>query len=434
MTTTPGEPATPQETAGRQSIIRSVLAIVGTRVVLLLSGVFVSVLIARILGPVGRGQYAVIVAMVGTAVVVGHCSVEQAQVYLASRGADMRALTANAVVLGLLLGVMVAGATALVALVFAFPYDRALQQPDLPIALLAIPVSIVVLWTNGLLVLDGRIRVLNRAMLLGGAVQVAMLVGLTITDRLTVTAVLLSWTVNAAVPLVLSLPALRPRWLDLRAPLARAALGFGLRYHPAQLGLFLLLRVDVLMLAAIKDDRVVGLYALAVTLIELTNLATDAVSTAVLQRQTNLPLAESGRFTARVVGLSGMLAVFGAAGLLIASPTLVPLVFGEDFRGSLPALFALAPGVVALAMARSAGSYLLRRNRPLINSLLALTALAVNVALNLALIPLWGLVGTGVASSIAYVLLAGSYLVWLRRAASLDICDFQPGIVTLLRR
>jgi O-antigen/teichoic acid export membrane protein len=101
------------------------------------------------------------------------------------------------------------------------------------------------------------------------------------------------------------------------------------------------------MLGAIKDDRVVGLYALAVTLIELTNLVTDAVSTAVLQRQTNLPLEESGRFTAQVVGLSGVLAVLAATGLLATSPTLVPLVFGEDFRGTLPALFALAPGVVA---------------------------------------------------------------------------------------
>jgi len=111
----------------------------------------------------------------------------------------------------------------------------------------------------------------------------------------------------------------------------------------------------------------------------------------------------------------------------------VPLVFGDDFRGSLPALFALAPGVVALAMARSAGGYLLRRNRPLVNSLIALTALGANVILNLWLIPLWGIAGAGVASSIAYILLAGSYLMWLRRAAGLALREFQPGIVDLLR-
>lgn len=77
---------------------------------------------------------------------------------------------------------------------------------------------------------------------------------------------------------------------------------------------------------------------------------------------------------------------------------------------------------------------LLRRNRPLVNSVLTLTALAVNVTLNLVLIPRWGIVGTGVGSSIAYVLLAVSYLVWLRRAANLTVRDFRPGLPELLRR
>ncbi len=433
MTIGRGGTTNARATHGPRSFVRTTLALVATRVTVLVSGLVATVLMTRILGPDGRGQYAVIVAMVGTAVAIGHCSVEQAQVYLAGRGANMKALAANAIALGLLLGAAVAGVTALVAAVFAYPYNRALEQPALPIALLAIPLTMIVLWTNGLLILEGRTRVMNRAVLLGGAVQVVMYMGLAITHRLTVTSVLLAWTLTTAVPLLLTLPALRPRRVDIRVKLARKAIGFGLRYHLSLVSFFLLLRVDVLMLGAIKDDHAVGLYALAVTLIELTNLVTDAVSAAVLQRQTNLPLDESGRFTARVVGLSGLLAVLAATGLVVASPALVPLVFGDDFRGSLPALFALAPGVVALAMARSAGGYLLRRNRPLVNSLIALTALGANVILNLWLIPLWGIAGAGVASSVAYILLAGSYLMWLRRAAGLALRDFQPGIVDLLR-
>jgi O-antigen/teichoic acid export membrane protein len=425
---------TPHAANAPRSFVRTTLALVGTRVAVLVSGLIASVLMTRILGPEGRGQYAVVVAMVGAAVAIGHCSVEQSQVYLAGRGANIKALTANAMVLALILGTVAAGMTALVAVVFAYPYRGALGHPALPIALLAIPVTMIVLWTNGLLILEGRTRVMNRAVLLGGLVQVALYVGMAVAHRFTVTTVVLAWTLATAVPLLLTLPGLRPRRVDIRIRLAREAIGFGLRYHLSLVSFFLLLRIDVLMLGAIKDDRAVGLYALAVTLIELTNLVTDAVSTAVLQRQTSLPLEESGRFTARVVGLSGVLAVVAAAGLVAASPALVPLIFGADFRGSLPALFALAPGVVALAMARSAGGYLLRRNRPLVNSVIALTALGVNVALNLLLIPLWGIVGTGVASSIAYILLSGSYLTWLRHAAGVGIGDFRPRLTELLWR
>jgi len=434
VTTTSGEPTTTPGETSLRPLARTAVAIAGTRVVLLASGVMASVLIARTLGPEGRGQYAVIVAMVVTAVSLGHCSVEHAQVYLVGRGADVRGLTANAVVLGLLLGTVVAGLTAVVALAFSYPDDQSLQHPALPLALPGIPLSIVVLWTNGLLVLEGRTGVLNRAMLFSGAIQIVMLVGLTLSDRLSVTTVVLAWTVNVGASLVLTLPALRPRSAYASVPLAREALGFGLRYHSATIGRFLLLRVDVLILASMKDDRTVGLYALAVTLIELTNLATDAVSTAALRRQTELPLDESSRFTARVVGLSGVFAVLAAVVLVATAPFLVPLVFGEEFRDCLPAVFALAPGVVALAMARSAGNYLVRHNRLLINSVLALGALAINVALNLVLIPRWGITGTGVASSIAYVLLAGSYLLWLRRAAGLSLRDFRPGLFELLQR
>jgi len=420
MTGAPQEPTfPPRGPVASESHARIALGIFGTRVVLLSIGIATSVLLARTLGPQGRGEYAVIVAMVGIAVVLGHSSVEQAQVYLVSRRVNMRALAANAVAFGFLVGAAVAGATAIVAASFAFPYAGVLRQPDLPIALLAIPASLIVLWSNGLLVLAGRIRVLNRAMLLSGVVQVAMLLGFAVSGRLTVTVVLICWTVNAAVPLVLTLPALRPRREDVSVRLARETFAFGLRYHPAMLGLHLLLRVDVLILAAMTDDRSVGLYALAVSLIELTNVATDSVSTAVLRHQTLIPLHESGRFTLRVVGVSAVLAVLMSAGLLVVAPTLVPIIFGEEFRGSLPAVFALAPGVVAIAMARSASSYLLRLNRPLVNSALALSALALNVVLNLLLIPMWGIAGCGVASSIAYVVLAGSNLIWLRRTMAL---------------
>jgi multisubunit Na+/H+ antiporter MnhB subunit len=72
------------------------------------------------------------------------------------------------VILGLLLGSVVACATALVAVGYSYRYDRALNQLALLFALLAIPLTIVVLWTNGLLILEGRTRVMNRAVMVGG--------------------------------------------------------------------------------------------------------------------------------------------------------------------------------------------------------------------------------------------------------------------------
>lgn len=415
-------------TAGphERSLARAAADVAGTRIVLLVLGLGVSVLIARALGPAGRGEYALVVAVSATAVTLGHLSIEQAQVYLTSTGAGLRRLAANAVALGLVLGCLaVAGVFALSALT-GYPAQEVESLLALGLGLAAVPFSMVALYANGLLVLEGRTDLVNRAALLGGGAQTALLVALGFAGRLTVTVVVAAWLLNAVLPLVVSLRHLRPSPQQLSWRLARQEAGLGLRYHGGLASLYLLLRVDVLMLAALRSDREVGLYALAVTLVELTNIATDAIATVVLRRQTTSSLADAALFTARVVGLTLVLALVAVLGLVLISPLFVPLVYGQAFSGAVPALFALAPGVVALAATRSAGGYLLRLNRPWTVTALAFTAMLVNVSLNLVLIPVLGIVGASVSSSVAYTLLAGAYVVWLRRSARLRWSSFSP--------
>ena len=67
-------------------------------------GLAASTLIARQLGPVGRGLYAYPVALLGLMVAFGHIGLEFAQIRLASQGQDLRRLWANATVVSLLLG------------------------------------------------------------------------------------------------------------------------------------------------------------------------------------------------------------------------------------------------------------------------------------------------------------------------------------------
>lgn len=409
-----------------RSPLRAVLGVVSTRVVLLVLGLMVSVIVARALGPAGRGAYAVVVALASTTLALGHLSVEQAQVYLTSQGIARRQLAANAVVLGGALGIVAAACILTVSFLTGYPADDVKSLALVPIALAAVPFGIVSAYATGLVVLAGRTDVVNRAMLLGGGTQSVLLLGLAVVERLTVVAVIIVWSLQTALPLVVLLWYLRPRPRSFSWRVARNEVMLGLRYHGGLLSLYLLLRVDVLMLAAFTSNREVGLYALAVTIIELVNIGTDAIATVVLRRQASSPLADAGSFTARVVGLAFILVLGTVGALLVVSPWLVPLVYGDAFTDSVPALLALAPGVIALAASRSAGGYILRLNRPWTVTALAASALSVNVGLNLVLIPAYGIVGAGLASSLAYVLLAASYVLWLRRSADLAWSDFSP--------
>jgi len=60
-------------------------------------------------------------------------------------------------------------------------------------------------------------------------------------------------------------------------------------------------------------------------------------------------------------------------------------------------------------------------------SAISVTALVVNVVLNLALIPAYGIVGCAVASSIGYGLLGGLQVAWFLRATGLPARVLLPG-------
>jgi len=142
--------------------------------------------------------------------------------------------------------------------------------------------------------------------------------------------------------------------------------------------------------------------------------------------QASAALDEAAQTTVRVMRINSLVALASWILLAAACPWLIPLVYGGAFRHAYAALVVLGPGIVATGMVRSAGGYLIRLNRP--SSLAALTgaAMVLNVGLNFALIPELGIVGSSLASSVAYGALALSYMVWIARVAGLRLSDFVP--------
>jgi O-antigen/teichoic acid export membrane protein len=151
------------------------------------------------------------------------------------------------------------------------------------------------------------------------------------------------------------------------------------------------------------------------------------VANVLVGRQFSGTDAESVRATALSARINLLVGCALGIGLVVVSPILVPLVYGADFKESVPALMALVPGIVTLAWARGIGAYFVRRDKPLLVSLLAFGAVAVNVALNLLLIPLWGIVGASLASSVAYFGYATASITAFTRLATVSWHDLVPS-------
>ena len=400
-----------------------------------------SVLTARGLNPSGRGTYGLVLAVAWIAAALGHLSIEQANVLRWQRGDDRRAIASTSVTLGLAGGIAAAVVGWFAVDAFAHDSFSASDRRLIALVLPAVPLYILGGYLVGLHVLDDRLRRVNVARLVAAASQLAALSVLWLTDELTVATAVATWVATlAALPVVLLVPGLSIRLRHVSRRLASSLLRTGLKYHVGMAALFLLRRVDIVILSAYVSRREVGLYAVAVVLAELLFVPSESIAQAVLPRQVRGSLEDAAVYSARVVRVNTFVALTAAAGLAAVSPLLIRVAYGAEYTDSVVLLAALLPGVVAVGFTRPITALLVRLDRPFVVSTICVASLAFNVALNLALIPTLGAVGASIASSLAYLLQAGAYTAWVLRSTPLTLPDLWPRredlrvFATLLRR
>jgi glycosyltransferase involved in cell wall biosynthesis/O-antigen/teichoic acid export membrane protein len=407
-------------------------------------GFVASILIARAVGPTGRGLYAYPVALLGLVVALAHLGLEFAQVHLAAQGKDLRHMWADATVFSVVAGT---ACWAVVACVVAIDPGA---TGGLPLSWIAVPMGLVpfllmsLYWAN-LLQLDGRLVAATWASWFGVALQTVAIGLLFVAHELTpFNVLLLQWLTNGSAWLFLLLACRRAGLVNLRVDpaLFRRSLRFGVKAYVAQIFFYLVLRVDQVLVAHYAGYRQLGLYALAATVAQLLWLLTDPLASALLPHMVRAQKGDDRRLSFSTARLSLCILIIGAVGGWFLAPLALPVVYGAGFAGAVPALRLLLPGVVALGATKSLGSVLVKEGRMLMTSVLGLSALGLNIALNIALLPRIGIRGASIASSVCYAALALSYVVIGRRRGVAGWRDLVPrasdlhllGRVRLVRR
>lgn len=167
-----------------------------------------------------------------------------------------------------------------------------------------------------------------------------------------------------------------------------------------------LFHVDVIMLRTLADSETTGFYKAALQLAEYIWFVPIVLQTLLLHSTSSLWSEDrTDRITAiatRVTRYTLLLVVLMAIGLATLADSFVPLYYGDEFSVAVVPLILLLPGTVGFAVARplqaiSQGSGRLR-------TLIVATgvAAATNLLLNGLLIPLYGMRGAAVATSVSY--------------------------------
>lgn len=378
-----------------------------------------SILLARVLGPSGKGTITVVQLIANVSTVVLGVGLPGTITYLsARREVDGPTVTRiawiwAACVAGVLGAIVLAAGEWLSETLFGAADPRYLIIG----AIAALPAMVLVL-NGSFLVGTGRTRehaLLNAAVQTG---QVGAFVVLWLLGGLTPLSAVVAWGAFALAGAAAGSGLVWRHRSDTPVAPVVALVKRGWRFGVASwfasgLGL-LSLRADMFLVSAMVGTAAVGVYSISVTFAELALHLPNSVY-AVMFPKISAEGSASSEVAARVNRSLWPLTMIFALLIAAAAVVFVPLLFGSEFSGSIAPLWLLVPGITASAMGVVASAYLAGIGRPQAGAWASGVNIVVNIGLNLVLIPLFGIGGAAVASSISYAVGSGLLVFWFMR-------------------
>lgn len=224
-----------------------------------------------------------------------------------------------------------------------------------------------------------------------------------------------------------AVPVLRGTGREVRRLLAAARV-MGLE-AVATMGLF---RIDTVLIGALLGPAAVGAYSAAYRLLEAVLFVSWTISRAyvpvIASHATNRLQV---RHWARRCSLAvvALYLPYGVA-LLLRGDEILALLFGAEFVTPL-LMLSIAAAPLMFGVAHLAASVLLALRPDPVVLRASVVALVLNVGLNLVLIPWWGIVGAGAATTAAFVVQAWILLRTLRAEVGLVFEFRRVGVVGL---
>jgi len=374
----------------------------------LLLGIGTSVILARVLGPEGRGIYALAILLPSLIVTFGNLGIGPATVYYVARGEFRRQeILGNNVLLSVGIGGIGVLAGLIVVLFFREKVFPGVAPGYLLLALVLVPVEVFFSYVRYVLLGAQRIKEFNyvqiaQSVLFLGFVALALL-GLKAGVNGAILAGLFSWVIVDA--LVFRLAKRVAGGIDFRpnSSYLKRATTYGVQVHLSNILTFLNYRVDMFLVNGFLGPAAVGLYAVGVELVERLWMISQAASTVLFPRVAAEKEEDRRKeFTPLVARTVLWTTALGALLLALFSRWIVLLLYSEAFLPAVSALQALLIGIVTLSAGRVLGNDIAGRGYPILNTYRGVVTVATNVALNLLWIPRYGIVGAAWASTASY--------------------------------
>ncbi len=389
----------------------NILSNTGNQGIKLIFGAFVSVVVARSLGPANQGHITYLILIFALIGSYGHLGITNASIYFQKRSQhrENHILNVNTTAL-LLLYILICA----IVITLRVGIDALRQYEGYLIAsgLMLVCCHLLAGLFNSFYTGNERIiesNRIDRRIFIGKTILIAVL---WLTGHLDRNSFFALTVIGMILYTLILYRRLGMRWSPaLDWVLLKKELSYGFVVYLSAILLFLHYRADQFMIRNMLGINELGIYTISVTLAELMFLVPASIVTALTgklfntgdDRQNQKMTAQTVKYTLYLCTALCLIGIFASR--------LIPLVYGSSFATAAVPTMILLAGVVFASTAKVSFTYYLVKGNPYFHLVIAFVTFALNILLNLFLIPRLGIKGAAWASSISYFVYGSYYLV-----------------------
>lgn len=400
------------------SIVKSIAKIFSTQIVSYVFQILSGIIIARLLGPEGKGQVAVVFSFVGAFVGFSQFGIPLSNVYYLNKGVNKNTLYTNSLVFATGVSFIL-----IVAAILSLPYAKETYFKGVSPLFVYIALSILLIsnirphllaFLRGLEEygsFNGSSLVLNVGRFI---ILVLFLTFFSLDVDLAILSFVLAGSLSVAYTFFATGKQLKfsPKFLDIKQ--FKKNLNFGLREYLGGVINKLNLNIDLLILAIFFPSGVIGVYSVAQGLVNLLNFIPDSLGVVLVPLMVKLDDSNKSRVLKNSVSFNLIIYLICWLVFYFFGKLLIQFLYGESFVEAYQYVNILFIGALFLGLTKMFNKYFTSNGKPEIKSITRVIILPVKVLLMYFLIKYYGLIGAAwswaLTSLFLFVLTVGFYI------------------------
>ncbi len=382
------------------------------------------VMLARALGPDGRGSFAVCFTLMNFMVMLFSFGGDASPSYnLASSKRTVCEILGTSFYISAS-GVILAGLLGFALVRSGLPFFKKATAGEFALAICAVGPMLFYIFVVAILRGTFRYIAMNCMIALDTIVIVLSTYFLCFTLNLGVKGALLAVICGATTTSLTTIVLIRKEIRIVQAlkslRLVPSVLHYGIRAYFSYFAQTMNIQLGVVVLGfMIEEKGMIGFYHIAMSTVARIWIIPDSLYQ-VLMPKLAKDQSASANYLCDIIRIVIIVTMLASLALALAAHVLVKYGLGVEFLPAVPAIYVLLIGVIFRSASKVVTTYLFATNRPGINSVTKLSGVGINLFLLLIFVPLYGMMGAAIATSTSYVLEAVIMLFLFAKISKLE--------------